>query len=166
MDSWEALTVGWRAAGDRPRVALGAFGRATFDLEQAASLLDRSKAELQAQPVDVVAVSPLLTDPARAAEFGREAAAAGADLIVCQLTTFVDARFAVAVAEAAPGLPLVLWAVSETAAVGERLSLNSLTGVNLAGHELWRRGRFFRLVIGDAVGGEIACVARAAAARR
>lgn len=154
------------SASARPRVALAAFGRATFDLEQAAAVLGRSRTALEALPVEVAAVSALLTDPAAAADFARSV---DADLLICQFTTFVDARFVAAVAEATV-TPLLLWSLREPGRRGERLSLNSLTGANLAGRELYGRGRFFRFVLGDpeepAVGARVAGLARVAATRR
>ncbi len=132
----------------RPRVALAAFGRVTFDLEAARGVLEASQRALGSLDLDLVAVSGLLTDPQAAASFAAESAAAQADLIVCQFTTFVDARFVAALAR--PGGPaLALWALRETAPVGSRLALNSLTGANLAGWELTRRGHPFRFAMGN-----------------
>ncbi len=156
-------------AARRPRLALAAFGRATFDLELAREVLARSRAALEALPCELVATSELLTDPEAAAAFGAEAVARGADAVVCQFTTFVDARFIAALAEACPA-PLLLWSLREPGRVGERLSLNSLTGANLAGRELGQRGRYFRFVLADpgepAVGRRAVGLARAAAAWR
>ena len=151
----------------RPRLALAAFGRATFDLDQAAAMLTRSRAALQALPIDLVLASDLLTDPGAAAVFARSAP--NADLVICQFTTFVDARFVAAVAAATPA-PLLLWSLREPGAPGERLALNSLTGANLAARELQGRGRFFRFVLGDpedaAVGARVTALGRVAAVRR
>lgn len=153
----------------RPRVALAAFGRATFDLDQARTMLHRSRAALRALPVDLAAASELLTEPAAARDFARTAAEAGADLLVCQFTTFVDARFIADVAEGTD-LPLLLWSLREPGAVGERLSLNSLTGANLAARQLHGQGRFFRVVLGDpeeeGIGRRVVALGRAAAVRR
>ena len=161
-----AETAGTWAAR-RPRLALAAFGRATFDLELAQAVLARSRAALEALPCDLVAASTLLTDPEAAGAFGAEAVARGADAVVCQFTTFVDARFIAALAEACPA-PLLLWSLHEPGRPGERLSLNSLTGANLAGRELGQRRRYFRFVLGDpgeaAVGRRALGLARAAAA--
>ncbi len=160
---------GWQVAP--PRVALAAFGRPTFDLRAGEAVLARSRDAVAALPVELAAAPPgLLTDPAAATAFGRRCAEAAPDLLVCQLTTFVDARLPVALADVLPaGVPVLLWALREPGGVGSRLSLNSLTGCNLAGHELSRRGRFFRFVLGDPgdarVGQRIAALARAAAAR-
>ncbi len=161
-----------RDGAPRPRVALAAFGRATFDLAQAEAVLARSRRALEALPLDLVAAPDgLLTDPQAAGAFGGRCAAEAPDVVIAQLTTFVDARLPVALAEALPpGVPLLLWALREPGAPGERLSLNSLTGCNLAGHELGRRGRFFRFVLGDpgeeAVGARALALGRAAAACR
>lgn len=153
----------------RPRVALAAFGRATFDLEQARSVLARSRSALQALPLQLSAASELLTDPLAASAFARAAEEAGTDLLVCQFTTFVDARFVAAVAEATD-LPLLLWSLRETGPVGGRLALNSLTGANLAARQLRGQGRFFRFALGDpeeaAVGSRVLQLGRAAALRR
>lgn len=156
-------------AARRPRLALAAFGRATFDLELAQAVLARSRAALEALPCEVVAASGLLTDPESAGAFGAEAAARGADVVICQFTTFVDARFVAALAAACPA-PLLLWSLREPGRPGERLSLNSLTGANLAGRELGQLSRYFRFVLADpeeaAVGQRALGLARAAAAWR
>jgi len=157
------------AAPIRPRVALAAFGRATFDLGQARAVLARSRAALQALPLDLAAASDLLTDPEAARDFARSAEQAGAELLICQFTTFVDARFIAAVAEGTD-LPLLLWSLREPGAVGERLGLNSLTGANLAARELHGRRRFFRFALGDpeeeGIGLRVAALGRAASVRR
>jgi L-fucose isomerase-like protein len=158
------------SAAVRPKVALLALGRATFDLGQARALLERSRRALQALPVELTAVSELATAPEAAAAFAGSPAAAAADLLLCQFTTFVDARLPLAAAEAARDVPFALWALREPGPPGGRLSLNSLTGANLAGHELWRRGRPFRLVLGDpeepGAAADVGRLARAAAACR
>ena len=150
----------------RPRVALAAFGRATFDLAAAGAVLARSRAALAGLPLDVVAVSSLLTDPGAVTGFVR---GLDADLLLCQFTTFVDGRFIVAAAEATAA-PLLLWSLREPPRPGERLALNSLTGANLAARTLQGGGRFFRFVLGDPEEapalGRVAALARASAVRR
>ena len=150
-------------------MALAAFGRATFDLAAAAAVLQDSRQALEALPVKVVGVSDLLTDPAAAAAFARQATDAGADLIVCQFTTFVDDRFVAATALAG-GPPLALWSLRESPPVGARLSLNSLTGANLAGSRLLRLRHPFRFAFGNpdepALQARLGAIARAAAQAR
>lgn len=150
----------------RPRVALAAFGRSTFDLAAAGAVLARSRAALAGLPLDVVAVSDLLTDPGAVSGFVR---GLDADLLLCQFTTFVDGRFVVAAAEQSE-VPLLLWSLREPPRPGERLALNSLTGANLAARTLQGHGRFFRFVLGDPEEapalGRVAALARAAAVRR
>lgn len=152
-----------------PRLALAAFGRATFDLAAARAVLAESAAALAALPVEVVATSALLTDPGTAAEFADRAVALDADLMVCQFTTFVDDRFVMA-ASPENGPPVALWALREAPGVGARLALNSLTGANLAGSRLARAGRAFRFAFGNpdepALCSRLTAVARAAAAAR
>lgn len=152
-----------------PRVALAAFGRPTFDLEAARAILGDSKRALGALPLELVAASELLTDPAAVGAFAREVSQRGADLIVCQFTTFVDDRF-VASAALPDGPPIALWALREAPPVGARLRLNSLTGANLAGSRLARARHPFRFAFGNpddpAVGARLAAIARAAAQAR
>ncbi len=152
-----------------PRVALAAFGRPTFDLEAARIVLGGSARALRALPLELVAASELLTDPAAAGAFARDASDRGADLMVCQFTTFVDDRF-IAAAAIPGGPPVALWALREAPPVGARLGLNSLTGANLAGARLARARHPFRFAFGNpddpTLQARLAAIARAAAQAR
>jgi L-fucose isomerase-like protein len=151
---------------EQPRVGLVAFGRPTFDLDAAATLLARSRAALETLPLQLDAAARLLTDPAAVARFvgGLEV-----DVLVCQFTTFVDDRF-IRAAAATSRCPLLLWSLRETPRPGTRLALNSLTGANLAARALAGDGRFFRFILGEpgeaVVAGRVLSLARAAAVRR
>lgn len=152
-----------------PRVAFAAFGRPTFDLHLAESVLTDSRRALESLPIEVVSRSDLLTSVDQAEAFGRSLASVQLDAVICQFTTFVDARFVAAVCSGGDW-PVVLWSLREPSAVGERLLLNSLTGANMAGQQLRRMGRMCSFVLGNpteaAFGPRLMPTLRAAAVRR
>ncbi len=133
----------------RPRIALVAFGRPTFDLEMARSLLGQSRAALEDLPVELVLSSDLLTSVDAAVAFGERLAKETLDAVICQFTTFVDARFVTAIASCG-SWPIVFWSLREPGqAPGSRLLLNSLTGANMAAQQLRRMRRWRALVLAN-----------------
>lgn len=133
----------------RPRIALVAFGRPTFDLEMARSLLAQSRTALEGLPVELVLSSDLLTSVDAALAFGEQLAQETLDAVVCQFTTFVDARFVTAIASCG-AWPMILWSLREPGqAAGSRLLLNSLTGANMAAQQLRRMNRWKALVLAN-----------------
>jgi L-fucose isomerase-like protein len=153
-------------------LALVALARPTFDVplaqQVAATLLD---ALTRAGWTVTGSGGELIMDAAGAARAAAAICTAPADLLVLLQASFADSTMAVAVAEAAhaAGMPVLLWAVPE-ARDGGRLRLNSLCGINLAGHALHRRGIPYAYVLapaGDRAGMEqVAVLARAGQARR
>src|SRR5690606_36718338 len=63
------------------------------------------------------------------------------DLLVLFQATFADSTMVMQITDIID-VPLLLWAVPEER-TGGRLRLNSLTGINLAGHALKREGRSY-----------------------
>jgi L-fucose isomerase-like protein len=122
-------------------IALISIARPTFDVTLAQSVANTVDTRLKWAGVRVAGTGATLIMDAAGVE---EALAAlqndQFDLLILLQASFADSSMAVALAESvqARGLPLLLWAVPEERA-GGRLRLNSLCGINLAGHALKRR---------------------------
>ncbi len=123
-------------------VALLSIARPTFDVPLAQSVADDAFALLTDAGFDVVGTGAELLMDADAAERGIDAlASAQFDLLVIFQASFADSTMAIEIAAAVGGrrVPVLLWAVPDERD-GGRLRLNSLCGINLAGHTLTRRG--------------------------
>lgn len=132
----------------RLRAGYVCFGRKTFDLEQANALGASTVKALGQFDVSWRMVEGLVTTLDRATAEAQRLAA-DIDILVAQFTTFVDARFIVAMAEKLR-VPVIAWAIREpNQSPGQRLSLNSLTGANLAGRELHQLGIPFQFLYGS-----------------
>lgn len=122
-------------------IALISIARPTFDVPLAQSVADTVAARLADAGHRVAGTgAELLMDPAGAARAVDSLADGGYDLLVLLQASFADASMAVQIAQANRdnGAPLLLWAVPEERD-GGRLRLNSLCGINLAGHALQQR---------------------------
>ncbi|MEZ4658928.1 MAG: hypothetical protein R2911_15285 [Caldilineaceae bacterium] len=124
-----------------PTLALVTNARPTFDVPLAQSVADEALRQLTAAGFLVVGTgAELLMDEAG----GHRAAAALAqtqfDLLILLQASFADSSMAVQIAQAlqATGALILLWAVPDERS-GGRLRLNSLCGINLAGHALTQR---------------------------
>jgi L-fucose isomerase-like protein len=95
----------------------------------------------------------------------------GIDLLILLQASFADSTMAVSVTRsvAGRGIPLLLWAVPDTRD-GGRLRLNSLCGINLAGHALTQQGiryQYLHLAADDPEAlSMVGRLARAGSARR
>ena len=141
------------AGGDRAgrlRVGFLSFVRPTFDVKEAEGIAGQSRDVLlelgQRWQVDW-ALHPSVISTVGVAEQTAREWSGQVDGLVIQFATFVDARFMDVLARQLD-VPVVLWALREPGRYGERLSLNSLTGVNLAAHQLKRVGRSCEIVYG------------------
>lgn len=155
-----------------PTVALVSIARPTFDVPLAQSVADAALATLRSSGLNVVGTgAELLMDAAGAERAAAALAAEPYDLLVLLQASFADSSMAARLAElaAAAGAPLLLWAVPEERS-GGRLRLNSLCGINLAGHALTRRGISYDYVLAPAddpsAVGRVRALALAGAARR
>lgn len=122
-------------------VALVAIARPTFDVPFAQSVADAVLAQLEVSGYQVVGPrNTLLMDGSAATTALTQLAEAQFDLLIILQASFADSSMAIQIAEAVRprGLPLLLWATPDTR-TGERLRLNSLCGINLAGHALHLR---------------------------
>lgn len=123
-------------------VALAAIARPTFDVPLAQTVADAALAHIERADLKVVGSrNALIMDAESAARVQHELRNMPYDLLVLLQASFADSSMAVALAElaAARRIPVLLWAVPDARA-GGRLRLNSLCGINLAGHALMLRG--------------------------
>ena len=94
--------------------------------------------------MDLVGPADLITDALGVEQAVQDLVGVEIDLVVIFQATFADSSMATALAEALDA-PIFLWAVPEPL-TGGRLRLNSLCGINLAGHALTRAGIFYGYV--------------------
>lgn len=130
-------------------VALVTIARPTFDVPLAQSVADAALAQLEQAGLHVVGSrNTLIMDADSAARVQDDLRTTQPaprttpyDLLVLLQASFADSSMAVALAELAAEqrIPVLLWAVPDER-VGGRLRLNSLCGINLAGHALMLRG--------------------------
>jgi L-fucose isomerase-like protein len=153
-------------------IALISIARPTFDVPLAQSVAETVAARLAAAGHRVTGTgAELLMDATGAARAVESLAAGGYDLLILLQASFADASMAVQIAQAnrANRAPILLWAVPE-ARDGGRLRLNSLCGINLAGHALQQRaiGYDYQLCPADAPTAleKVEQLARAGRARR
>lgn len=154
------------------RVACVAIARPTFDVPLAQAVADAVIAHLEGAGLEVVGTrARLIMDAAGASEAAAALAAQPFDLLLLLQATFADSTMAVELARVAHALqlPILLWAVPE-ARDGGRLRLNSLCGINLAGHALTLNKLHFDFLLEEAHShaalSEILTQARAGRARR
>lgn len=122
------------------RLAVAAIARPTFDVPLASETSDRARR--------VLAERHEISGPKRLVMSTPEAPLAGdIDAIVLLQGSFADATLASALTEVA-SVPIVLWGFPEPR-TGDRLRLNSLCGINLAGFELLRHHRDVRFLYVD-----------------
>jgi L-fucose isomerase-like protein len=115
------------------------LARPTFDIPLAREVTATARRLLVEAGFALTGPDDLVLDTAAAAVAADQLAAVEPDLLLIFQATFADSSMVVRLAEAT-GAPLLLWAIPETP-TGGRLRLNSLCGVNLAGHALKLRHR-------------------------
>jgi L-fucose isomerase-like protein len=120
------------------RIGFVALARPTFDVPLATEITATACAALTAAGLTLVGPDELVSDVPSAEAAARSLAQEPLDLLIILQATFADSTPAVTLAQASRA-PVLLWAVPE-ARTGGRLRLNSLCGVNLAGHALTLRG--------------------------
>ena len=126
-------------------VALVALARPTFDLVCAQANFDAAKALLTQLGANVVGPAELVmtVEDVAAVELPQ------ADLHILFMASFSDASPAVELLGKVKG-PILGWSMREPGAIGERLKLNSMCGVNLAAHALMNVGQSIRHIHGNA----------------
>ncbi|MBN2549180.1 MAG: L-fucose/L-arabinose isomerase family protein [Anaerolineales bacterium] len=120
-------------------IAFVPLARTTFDILLAEQVALAARQNLQAAGYQLIGPDHLITDLSMAQAVADELRSASFDLLIVFQATFADSTMVTSLAEATRG-PILLWAVPE-ARTGGRLRLNSLCGINLAGHALTLRRR-------------------------
>ena len=123
-------------------IALVAIARPTFDVPFAEAMATAALQTLEAAGHRVVGPrATLIMDGAATTQAIAQLATAPFDLLILLQASFADSSMALQMAEAVQsrGLPLLLWATPDRRD-GGRLRLNSLCGINLAGHAFSLRG--------------------------
>ena len=126
-------------------VALIALARPTFDLACAQANFESARALLIELGAQVVGPAELVMTPEDVTAVNLPSA----DLHILFMASFSDASPAVELLGKVKG-PVLGWSMREPGAVGERLKLNSMCGVNLAAHALMNVGQSIRHVHGNA----------------
>lgn len=124
-----------------PTIALVAIARPTFDVPLAQSVAQIVATRLAEAGHRVVGTGPtLIMDAAGVGQAVENLGQEAFDLLILLSASFADSTMAVEIARSVQdrGMPLLLWAVPEERS-GGRLRLNSLCGINLAGHALKRQ---------------------------
>ena len=116
------------------RIGVATLARPNFDVPYAEENAAKVWATLKATGAELVGSSDLLFDADAVKAAMAELCEQKLDLLVLAQVTFTDATMTIELAKAVPA-PIVLWSSPE-ARTGGRLRLNSLCGINLAGHAL------------------------------
>ena len=140
----QTLVRGLTTGGSMGTVALVALARPTFDLACAQANFDSARALLIELGAHVVGPAQLVMSPEDVAAVNLPPA----DLHILFMASFSDASPAVELLGKVKG-PVLGWSMREPGAVGERLKLNSMCGVNLAAHALMNVGQSIRHIHGN-----------------
>ena len=121
-------------------IAFIPLARTTFDINLANQITQSARNNLIDSGFTLLGPDNLITDIQTTKEIARELSTQTIDLLVIFQATFADSTMVTALAEEINDAPIYLWAVPEKR-TGGRLRLNSLCGINLAGHALTLRNR-------------------------
>jgi L-fucose isomerase-like protein len=119
-------------------LAIVPIARPTFDVALAQQVTDRIRAQLEQAGFKLVGPEKLVTSLAEARAAAQVLATEMPDLLLALQATFADSTMMMELAQTIDA-PLLMWAIPEDR-TGGRLRLNSLCGINLAGHSLTRAG--------------------------
>ncbi len=115
------------------------IARPTFDIPLAQEVTARVRNQLQQAGFNLVGpAESLITNGQELQAALPELTQQPPDMLLVMQATFADSAMALELAQAVDA-PLLLWAIPEER-TGGRLRLNSLCGINLAGHALTRAG--------------------------
>jgi len=141
--------------------------RSTFDVALAGDMIQKARTALIDAGYTLLGRPEAVTTFEEAALAADELAALDPALVIIFQATFADSTMTMAIAHSVDA-PLLLWAVPEDH-TGERLRLNSLCGINLAGHALtrarYRYGYIYAAPDDSTALEKVGLYARAAAAR-
>lgn len=119
------------------QVAFLPIVRSTFDVPFAEQMIDDARQSLVKAGFSLLEASQPIQNLDAAQQVARDFSSLNPDLVVVFQATFADSTMIVEIAQAIDA-PIFLWAVPEPW-TGGRLRLNSLCGINLAGHALTLR---------------------------
>ncbi|HBX70388.1 MAG TPA: fucose isomerase [Chloroflexi bacterium] len=121
-----------------PRIAFLPIARTTFDIELAKQVTNIAWSHLSQLPINLDGTIDLITDLESVQIFAQSISDSPPDLLLIFQATFADSSMVMNLVEKV-NAPILLWAIPEDH-TGGRLRLNSLCGINLAGHALTRAG--------------------------
>ena len=121
------------------RIAFFPLIRTTFDVPLAEEMIRQARIALRTAGFEVIEPEKPINDLAQAQAAARDLLTSEVDLLLIYQATFADSTMVTALVENSEA-PIFLWAIPEEWS-GGRLRLNSLCGINLAGHALTLRGR-------------------------
>ncbi|MEO8613342.1 MAG: L-fucose/L-arabinose isomerase family protein, partial [Chloroflexota bacterium] len=124
-----------------------AIARTTFDVPLAENVTAIAREHLQKMGFTLVGPDALVTNMDEAQAAAVDMVGDPPDMVILFQATFADSTMVMHIATEIDA-PLLLWAVPE-ARTGGRLRLNSLCGINLAGHALTRAGIHYEYVYGE-----------------
>ena len=125
-------------------IAFISFIRPTFDVELAQNLTTGAKQQLQKTGYKLRGADHVVTSIEQADALADELSQQAIDLLVIFMATFNDSTMITTIAQAIDA-PMLMWALPEPGE-DDHLRLNSLCGINLAGHALTRLGRKYDYV--------------------
>ncbi len=114
------------------------IARPTFDVELANQVATQVRAQLRQTDFQIVGPEALVMDGETARAVALDLADQPPDLLLVLQASFADSSMILELAQTVAA-PLLMWAIPEEH-TGGRLRLNSLCGINLAGHGLTRAG--------------------------
>lgn len=125
----------------QPTIAFLPLARSTFDLELARQVTHTARENLQEGGFRILGPDDLIMDLDTAHRLAEDLSQAEIDLLVIFQATFADSTMVTSLVESSSA-PCFLWAIPELP-TGGRLRLNSLCGINLAGHALTLRKKSY-----------------------
>jgi len=144
------------------RIAFLPLIRTTFDVELAKEAIQQARQHLQSAGLQIFEPEQPITDLAQAEQFSATLAGEQVDLLLVYQATFADSTMVTALTQNVE-VPLFLWAIPEDW-TGGRLRLNSLCGINLAGHALTLQHRQYDYAYAPPNDAEVVLKIRALAA--
>jgi len=127
--------------------------RKTFDVPFAEKMIRQAREQLLSAGFTLWEPAEPVSDLDAAAAVACDLADEPIDLVLIYQATFADSTMAVKLAEGTDA-PLFMWAIPEPW-TGERLRLNSLCGINLAGHALSLRQKKYAYAYGSPQDGKV-----------
>lgn len=129
------------------RIAFIPLIRNTFDVPYAEQMINEARQALTDAGFNLLEPKRPIHDLSLAKEIAQEFSDLDLDLLLIFQATFADSTMVVEIAQTIDA-PLFLWAIPEPWS-GGRLRLNSLCGINLAGHALTLRKRQYDYAYAD-----------------